>query len=215
MTFGSGVSLVFLFFLFKRMYIDFSKKRLIRKIGKTTEKLVNKDLAQYAMHTKNKFSKGAIFNYGDNKVFEVDSILVTTEAIFVVEIKSVKGNVVGDANEANLWKEKGVNRYSITNPIKQNDKHIMHIKNILGVRVPIVSLIVFGDTTDFIKVDNVPQHVLMCKKNALFDTLDQASSVLSSVMTKNQANAIFKKIKQNQTSSLKHKLLHWRITRGK
>ena len=59
----------------------------------------------------------------------------------------------------------------------------MHIKNMLGIRVPIVSLIVYGDTTDYIQVDNLPSHVIMCKRNALFEKLDEARAQLNSVIS--------------------------------
>jgi len=40
-----------------------------------------------------------VYKYNENKVFEVDSILVTKEVIIVVEIKSINGGIKGDAND--------------------------------------------------------------------------------------------------------------------
>lgn len=185
------ISSAYLFFVFKKK----SLKKLIKKLGSKTEEQVNADLKIWARHTGNKFIGSSVFHYDENKVFETDSILITQEAIIVVEIKSINGGIKGDANEDNWVKILGDKNFSITNAIKQNEKHIQHIVKMIDLKVPIVSLIIYSNKTKFIDIKNIPSHALVIRHADAFETLDKLTISLTPKLSEDNIKTINSKIK--------------------
>ena len=213
-TLGSiFIAIIFVIFL----YFSFKKKslnKLIKKIGSKTEDKVNNDLKIWSKHTGNKFIGSSIFHYDKNKVFENDSILITKEAIIVVEIKSINGGIKGDANDDSWTKILGEKYFKITNSIAQNEKHINHIIKMIDLKVPMISLIIYSNKTKFIDIKNIPDHVLIIRHADLFETLDKISINLTQKLSDDNIKIIFNKIK-SFIAKRKGVNLHKKITTKK
>ncbi|EPZ43797.1 nuclease-related domain-containing protein [Alicyclobacillus acidoterrestris] len=83
---------------------------------------------------------------GDSDTAQIDHVILSPYAIFVVETKNIHGRVTGRQNDQfwTVWTNKGT--YDLYNPIRQNQGHIRALRNVLGDLTPTVyvNLIVFG-----------------------------------------------------------------------
>ncbi len=189
-----------------------SVKKLTKKLGQSAETIINNDIATWAKHTTNRFIKASLYAYNKNMVFEVDGILITTKGIIVVEIKSIKGEIIGEAKATQWIKKIGEKQHITGNPIIQNDKHINHIMKMLDIKVPIVSLIVYSNRAESIKVTNQPGHVVLIRHSELFNSLDKINSVLETKLSDQQVKVLYNKIKNFRTNNPKDMDLHKTIT---
>lgn len=185
----------------------------IRNIGRAAEIKINDDIKVWAKHTGNLFIPNTIFSYGQNKIFEVDSVLITSKALIVIEIKSIKGDIDGDASSLEWNKRLGTEVFKIGNPIIQNEKHIDHIVRMTAVKVPTISLIIFSNRANSLRVENIPSHALVIRHGELFDTLDEINNSLPEALNDYEKKSIMSILKKNQAKKAKDKLLHKRITR--
>ncbi|MCK5945788.1 MAG: NERD domain-containing protein [Mycoplasmataceae bacterium] len=192
-----------------------SVKKLIKEIGKTAEDKINADIKVWAKHTKNKFIPAGLFKYSDNKVFEVDSILLTKKALYVIEIKSIKGTIIGDSKDPFWTKVLGENKFKITNPIIQNDKHIKHIITMTGIKVPTISLIVFSNRAEKIDIKNTPSYASIVRHAELYDRLDKIELALDNTIPADTAKKLFASISGFKTRKSADLKLHKDITTGK
>ena len=213
---GSSIMVIclslYLFFYYK----NYKLKKHIQKIGEDAEQKINEDIAAWTKYNKMKFLKSSTYKYDGNQLFEVDSIVVTDKAIIVVEIKSIKGDVVGDAKEK-IWKKISLNNgeFDIKNPIKQNDKHIKHILKLLKIQVPIISLIIFSDETNNMTLKNTPSHALVIKHKNLYNKLNEVNEVLKPAINSEERKFIYKKLLNSQTLNSKDLKKHLSIaTKG-
>ncbi len=215
MVFGSLVMIAIFIFGVYWTHKKYSLVRLTKKIGRGAEIEINNDIAIWAKHTKNKFIRASLFKYDSNKVFEVDGILVTSKGIGVVEVKSIKGEIIGDGKEVNWTKKLGSVEHKISNPIIQNDKHIEHILKMTKIVVPIFSLIVFSNRAESIKVTNTGNHVVLIRHTDLYNSLDEIDRDLKTKLTPPQVASLTKKIKSFQTKKVEDIQLHKSITNQK
>ncbi len=212
MIFGSLVILVITGILTYFWFKNRSLKRLTKKLGQSAETIINGDIATWAKHTNNKYIKASLYAYEKNMVFEVDGILVTNKGIIVVEIKSIKGEIHGDAASPQWIKQMGQKQHPTGNPIIQNDKHINHIMAMTQIKVPIVSLIVYSNRAESIKISNQPGHVVLIRHSELFNSLDKINSVLESKLSDQQVKKLYNKIKSFRSHKPKDVKLHKAIT---
>jgi hypothetical protein len=100
--------------------------------------------------------------------------------IVVIEVKKCSGWIYGVGDRKN-WVQVlayGKEKYSLYNPIFQNDGHIRTIKNSLPnyLNVPFHSMIVFYGDCKLKKISNVPSNVLVVKANKAIDTFNDIKS---------------------------------------
>lgn len=73
--------------------------------------------------------------YGD-RTSEIDFVVVGKTGVFVIEVKNMKGKVIGDYSDKN-WLHKKIDQYDIEHqdtfysPVKQIGTHIFRLKNYL------------------------------------------------------------------------------------
>lgn len=200
MAFGSLLLLLGAVVIFRIVIKNRDFKRMIKRIGQTAEKQINDDIAVWCKKTNNIFIPASLFKYNENKLFEVDGIIVTPKALIVVEIKSIKGSVQGDANLP-VWKKTTDNQvYDLSNPIMQNDKHIEHIMTMIKAQVPTLSLIVYSNRTSNVEVVNTPSHVIVTRHANLFDILDEIELSLPVRIDQYDMKTIASGIKQYRTN---------------
>jgi uncharacterized membrane protein YwzB len=112
----------------------------------------------------------------DGSYSQVDLVVVTEVGIVVIEVKKYSGWIYGVGDRKN-WVQVlayGKEKYSLYNPIFQNDGHIRTIKNSLPnyLNVPFHSMIVFYGDCKLKKISNVPSDVLVVKANKAIDTFN-------------------------------------------
>lgn len=210
---GSIAILIAISFL---IYFAIKNKRFenrIKEIGQKAEDVVNADIKIWSKKTKNLFLPASIYKYGTNKVFEVDSIIITSKVMIVVEIKSIKGGIKGDAESQTWTKVLGDKQFPITNPIVQNDGHIDHLVKMMDIKVPTVSLIIYSNRAKFLDVHNIPSHAAVIRHAELFDTLDQIEKALPIKISTLEMHSLASLIKNQKATKTKDQMLHKKITR--
>lgn len=111
------------------------------QIGNEGEKLVNDFLS--------KRSEGKLINNLLIKVngtyAQIGHIYITNTAIYVIETKNYNGKIYGKENDDKwICVYKNGSKYSLYNPIKQNNTHILRLKQLLqDDTIKIVPIIIF------------------------------------------------------------------------
>lgn len=138
----------------------------------------------------------------DGSYSQVDLVVVTEVGIVVIEVKKCSGWIYGVGDRKN-WVQVlayGKEKYSLYNPIFQNDGHIRAIRNRLPnyFNIPFHSLIVFYGDCKLKKISNIPSEVLVVKANNAIDTFnDILLKIPSSNFYYEEVLALFKKGVEN------------------
>ncbi len=189
--------------------------KLLKRLGVIAEQAINSDISLWARHTRNKFIPGALFHYGNNNFFEVDSILLTDRALIVIETKSIKGGIRGSANDTTWTKVLDKTNQPIKNVVHKNDLKINHLKNFLNIKIPTISLIVFSNKATFIDLTDLPSHVVVTKHTDIFHTLDEINKSLEPKIDKEMKRKIIRKLKAHITYNSREKVLNEQsLTKG-
>lgn len=97
--------------------------------------------------------------YDGAKSVQIDHVLINTYGIHVIETKNYAGWIYGNEVDKE-WTQTlsfGKVKHTFYNPIKQNQGHIHSLKQVLPMKVPIYSYIVFtGKSTLRVKSEHVP-----------------------------------------------------------
>ena len=209
------VSLLLLLIIYiKHNLKTLRENKKIKLIGLKAEKIINADLKKWCKMNNAYFINTGLYKYNTNKVFEVDSVIITTKCLIVVEIKSIKGNIVGNANDDQWVKQLKNSSFKISSPLKQNDRHIKHIMNIIKEKIPIVSLIIFSDSTNNLEIVNIPDYALVIRRPEIVETLDEIQLTLKESLIKKDLIKIRNNLKRFKTKSIKAKNFHKKITRN-
>ena len=93
------------------------------------------------------FGRRYVFNdvllKNGSRTSQIDHILVNRAGVFSIETKKISGAILGsmDSDKWTQWNKR--EQRTFYNPIKQNETHIRIIKEIIGEKYPVFSLIVF------------------------------------------------------------------------
>ncbi|AAT28005.1 nuclease-related domain-containing protein [[Mycoplasma] mobile] len=220
-TFVSGLIVGLLLFMilliaiFIFLFRQNSKNRIIKKIGEVAEKRINSSLKAWSKQSKSIFINSSLYKYDDNKLFEIDSILITNRAIIVVEIKSMTGIIKGDGEVKDWKKVLGNQVFTFYNPILQNNRHIEHIIRIIKKKIPIISLVIFSNKVSELQISNIPKHVLLIQHKDLYTSLDTAQLALETKISYSDMQDLQKTIKSHRTNKLSDISLHRNQAREK
>ena len=130
--------------------------RLENKIHQTLEKLAVK-YEGYAF-------KDLMLPIGSS-TSQIDNVLITSKAIFVIEAKNYKGRIFGSIHQdqwtmtskttktyknkrGKTYQKSYINKYQFYNPIKQNETHIKALQQHIKTDIPFYNLVVFGSKAD-------------------------------------------------------------------
>ncbi len=210
---GIVVSLIFITSALIAWIVIWIKKNLnnnkLAKKGKITEQAVNDKLSLWANVNNSLYIPSSMFKYDENKIFEIDGILLTTRALICVEVKNINATKIhGVGNEKEWVKELGQNKHMIKSPILQNDKHIDHIIKMTNIKMPIISLIIFDSSScKELEIENIPSHVLVIRSNEIDTTLESIISALIPKISKGEIEKMYSKLIEHQTNSKKDKEL--------
>lgn len=122
---------------------------IISDAGKYGEYLTYQQLKTYEADG-GKFLFNCYLPKGDGTTTEIDVILIHSTGIFVIESKNYSGWIFG-SEKAKTWTQTLRNgrgrakKEHFYNPIMQNNTHIKHLKKIVGMHVPVYSVIAFSE----------------------------------------------------------------------
>ncbi len=135
----------------------------------------------------------------NGKTTEIDVVLITSVGILVVESKNYSGWIFGDECRT-YWTQtlpsyRRVNKEKFYNPIKQNSYHIVHLRNLLKLTIPIYSIIVFSDHCEFknvsVKTDRVKVIHKKQLKSTIYSLMKSAANCLSAEQIQNIYDKLF------------------------
>lgn len=118
--------------------------------GKAGEFLIYRKLRDYEK-TGTKFLFNCYLNKDNGQTTEIDVIMIHNTGMFVLESKNYTGWIFGSEKNTNwtqtlpVGRGKPAQKNSFYNPVKQNQQHIYHLRNMIGEDIPIYSIIVFSD----------------------------------------------------------------------
>ena len=182
----------------------------LQKRGQTTEALVNRQVQFWAYRNNAMHIAATMFKYDHNKIFEVDGVLITQRALIALEVKSIAAElIIGKGNEKNWFKVVNGEKIPIKSPVVQNDNHLNHIVTLTGMKVPMVSLVVFdAEAVPELELSDLPGHVLVIRSDQIQQTLDAINSFLLPKITAHEVqNLYFKLMDHRSTSREDQKLL--------
>lgn len=146
-----------------------------------------------------------VYIQGNEKVAQLDHIMVSDYGIFVIETKNYAGNIYGDETKKNFIQYLGSQKNYFYNPIKQNATHIRVLKEVVG-DYPFYSIIVFSDECT-LKVNSTTPVIY---KKDLIRTIKNYNSVCISKEEKDKiisliykAKIVDRKIIKNHIDSIK------------
>lgn len=187
------------------------KKSTYCKSTKLPYNIVRHNLGYYGeyltyLYLKSFENKGAKFLFnvyvpkGDGKTTEIDVLMICYNGIFVFESKNYSGWIFGDESKT-MWYQilpvgRGVsNKESFYNPIKQNRKHVEHIKLLLDITVPVWSIVVFSDRCSFKNVLLENNDVSVIHRSEAYSLVsDIIANSSRTVLSEIEIDKIYKKL---------------------
>ncbi len=150
--------------------------------GYLGERSVGKDLKKAALKHGGLELKDLMLE-DDHSSSQIDNVLLTQKALYVIEMKNYRGMIFGDEAQNNwtmtllhtnkrrsrsgkVYKRTSVSKHAFYNPIRQNATHIRKIKNVcqLPPDVPIINIVVFGNRADLSRLSTAQEaHVVKVK----------------------------------------------------
>ncbi len=130
----------------------------------------------------------------DGKTTEIDILYMNTSGLFVLESKNRGGRFYGKQDSKNWTQYIGNQKYTVYNPIMQNEGHIKWLKNYLNdSSVPCYSYIVFGKASesDIRKVSYDKNRCKVMYVNDLVDNLKQDSQRYGNLISEERIEEIF------------------------
>ena len=113
-------------------------KDIARELGKVGEENVYKALKE--IDAKFLFNLYVPYN---NSTSEIDVVMITSHNIYVIEVKNYCGVIWGKEEDEYWVSQKRKGTYTFYNPIKQNDTHIVALKQF--VDMPMTNIVIFTD----------------------------------------------------------------------
>ncbi|MBU4690854.1 nuclease-related domain-containing protein [Mycoplasma zalophi] len=174
--------------------------------GKKFEQEFSLDIAKWAQENNFFYIEPSLYK-NNNKLFEVDGIIVNEKGIFVIETKSITGNIEGDYNDKTWYKVFKNTKYEIPNVISQNVRHIKHIEEIFSnLEINLYSILVFEDFNKTIKIINNPEWNLITKDTIFTSDLMKFIQNTDSTLNQHTVNTVYNTLSSLRTNSTKDKV---------
>ena len=126
---------------------------------------------------------------------QIDNMLLTQKALYVIEVKNYKGMIFGGPHQQNwtvtvkhvnkkrgrggrVYKRTNISKHQFYNPLKQNQTHINKITNLTDIQdtIPIINVVVFCRRA-LVKVEGtMPSNTYVASINKLAKLIDQVES---------------------------------------
>jgi hypothetical protein len=129
--------------------------------GRIGEKRVDKQLKKCAINYGGVEMTDLMFE-DDRSTSQIDNLLLTQKALYVVEVKNYNGHIYGNqlnnnwtmtvkhvntkrSKSGKKYRKTHISKHTFYNPLRQNKTHINKIKKIIPSDIPIVNIVVFGN----------------------------------------------------------------------
>lgn len=144
---------------------------------------------------------------------QIDHIVISEFAIFVIETKFYKGEIYGGENSENWSQYIHSNQFTFRNPILQNKGHIAALRKTLklNTEIPIISIIAFSDQaylhvtseTKVVYWEQLLRTILSYEQK--FIPMSVANKIYSDMLNIKAANATSKKLKKAHINNVQAK----------
>ncbi len=171
------------------------------------EYLTYKALSEYEKDGA-KFLYNCYIPKGDEETTEIDVLMLHRTGIYVLESKNYSGWIFG--NEKDLsWTQSLPNKEKnhFYNPVKQNKTHIMWLNELLGKDVS-TSVIVFSERCTLKSITLDSKNIYVVKRNELKSLMNKLVSENNDVLSSNDLEAIYTKLKPYTELTDKEKKEH-------
>ncbi len=167
--------------------------------GKYGEYLTYKHL-QHLERNGGKFLFNIYIPGTNDKMSEIDVLLICSKGLFVFESKNYSGWIFGDEIQKN-WMQifprgRGhSHKERFYNPIMQNAAHIKHLKRFMGENLPTRSIIVFSDKCTFKDLTIRSSDVnIITHRNILSVVTKLCDQTKADLLTQIEINNIYNKL---------------------
>ncbi len=160
------------------IWIVTSKKKTQTKTrGKIFEDTIKEKMILIASSKNFHYLDGGLFKYADNNYFELDGILISNKAVYIIEAKRYIGHLHGGFFDDYLLLKDDKKEIRVKNPFNQNYRHIRHFINMCKVNVPIFSLIIFPDSAS-LDIDKQELSTIIASKSNVDLLLDEVETYM-------------------------------------
>ncbi len=165
--------------------------------GKRLEYLTYRSLRHFE-NKGGKFLFNILIPKWKGETTEIDVLLVCAKGIFVFECKNFSGWIFGNELQKKWTQTLPLGRgrcqkEQFYNPIMQNASHIRHLKNLIGINLPIWSIIVFSDRCEFKDVTIVSNVSVINHYNTTY-AVAKICNQIPDVCTEAEINVIYSKL---------------------
>lgn len=152
------IVIVIVFFVFCLVLLAIYMPTIKGKMGETKVALILSTLPKVQYRTFND-----VIVPTRNGTTQIDHIVVSQFGIFVIETKNYKGLIYGGENAETWTKNMWGNKYSLYNPLKQNNAHVNALQVIVGLpNSSFIPIVVFSNKARIsVKTD---QDVIILRK---------------------------------------------------
>lgn len=176
---------------YQQTHTDYAQA-MHKDIGKRGEFLVFEELNSLE-------SDGARFLFNiyipkqDGSTAEIDVVIVTKAAIFVIESKNYSGWIFGNEN-SKLWMQtlKDGSKHQFYNPIWQNKTHCKVLADVLKIPCDqVISCIVFSDRCTFKKIPDSTSSVRILHRKQLKPYIEMAQHTLPEIYNETDVEQMY------------------------
>jgi hypothetical protein len=198
--------------------------------GTRLENKIHQRLEKLALKYEGFAFKDLMLPMGDSTT-QIDNVLITPKAMFVIEAKNYKGRIFGSINQdqwtltskttktyknkrGKSYQKSFINKYQFYNPIKQNETHVNALKKYTKAGFPIYNLVVFGSLSDLSALDST-ESMHLTKTFYLNNLIDKRLKSTKKNISKEEVNEIAKtlldknilnkKLRRNHVKAIKKK----------
>ncbi len=107
------------------------------------------------------------------QLLQIDCLAVGTAGVLVFESKDYQGWIYGHV-ERTYWTQVvkyGKEKHQFYSPVKQNAAHVEAVKKVVGGKVPVFSVVVFGRQAELKVVDGLSDGTIVCTQAGLYSIL--------------------------------------------
>lgn len=142
-------------------------------------------------------------------VTEIDLVAFTNRGLLVFETKNVSGTIYGDEDSDQWYAEVHNQNNYFYSPVKQNATHVKYLDRVVGLNIPIYSIIVFSDRCSLEYLHNSFNDVYVCQMSTLRETItkifDENQPCVSSLVLSTVYSSIEKYANPSEEVIKKHR----------
>lgn len=174
-------------------------KELKRNVGRYGEYLVYDHLKDFSCDGSKFLFNLVIPKEKDNNT-EIDVLMISPKGIFVIESKNFSGWIFGDENQETWMQTIKTNKGEIVkekfyNPIFQNRMHVKYLKNLIGNKYPIYSIIAFSDKCFFKEINVGNKIPVIHYENLQTEITALYNKTHNTVLTDTDISELYDKLK--------------------